>query len=294
MKEHIQHIFQTDLSEVVRSLHEIVGLGSVNKIFSVKGKVGEYIVRLNGSDKRLEYKKEAWCISKVGALGIPGPEVLGTGMLDDICYMIQRKLPGTNGKLCDEVERAIIWEKLGEYCAQYQQIQEIDEAEVKSAAFHKDWKSRLHYNLEELNESDSLLTEKILTKKEHDWAREILKTLDRKAFRMGLVHGDLCPRNVLKDGDEVYLLDWGTAGVNIVPHHEIGLVKMSNEATEEEFGLFLSGLGVSLDAYRKIEEEIRILHFLHQVDVYRWAEGRGLIKVNDYDLKVRKAFNQIK
>ena len=294
MKEHIHHIFQANLSEEVHSLHEIVGLGSVNKIFSVKGKEGEYIIRLNDTEKRLEYKKEAWCISEVGALGIPGPEVLHTGVQDGVCYMIQRKLPGTNGKLCNEAEKAQIWEKLGTYCAQYQQIGEIDEAEVKSAEFHKDWKSRLHYNLEELNESDSLLTEKILSKKEHDWAREVLKTLEQKAFRTGLVHGDLCPRNVLKDGDEVYLLDWGTAGVNIVPHHEIGLVKMSNEATEEEFRLFLSGLGVSLDAYQMIEEEIRILHFLHQLDVYRWAEGRGLVKVNDYDWKVQNAFSQIK
>jgi len=293
MKAIIGQIFKEEFPDRIRSIRQIQGLGSVNTVYEVNGENGEYVIRLNEEDKRLEYKKESWCISKVGELGILVPEVLRTGVWNGISFMIQRKIPGINGERCDASERVTIWQNLGEYASIYQTINRIEEEEFERESFHKNWQSRLMYNLEELCETDSLLRDNILTKREHHRAREVLRTLEGKEFEMGLVHGDLCPRNVIMNEKRMYLLDWGTAEVNIVPHNEIGILSMSNEATEEEFELFLTGLGISSKAYQTIEEEIRILNFLHQVDIYRWAEGRGLIKVNNYDLKVRRAFDEM-
>jgi len=293
MKAIIGQIFKEEFPDRIRSIRQIQGLGSVNTVYEVNGENGEYVIRLNEEDKRLEYKKESWCISKVGELGILVPEVFRTGVWNGISFMIQRKIPGINGERCDASERATIWQNLGEYASIYQTINRIEEEEFERESFHKNWQSRLMYNLEELCETDSLLRDNILTKREHHRAREVLRTLEGKEFEMGLVHGDLCPRNVIMNEKRMYLLDWGTAEVNIVPHNEIGILSMSNEATEEEFELFLTGLGISSKAYQTIEEEIRILNFLHQVDIYRWAEGRGLIKVNNYDLKVRRAFDEM-
>ena len=52
-------------------------------------------------------------------------------------------------------------------------------------------------------------------------------------FRL-MVHGNLCPRNVILSNKEVYLLDWGTAEINVLPHHEIGLVMLAGEASTAE------------------------------------------------------------
>ena len=293
MKTLIQYIFQSELQEKVYAIHPIIGLGSVNQIFEVASDSGNYIIRLNDTDKRLECKKEVWCINAVSQLGIPVPAILGVGLWGQTNYMIQRKIAGLNGKICTPQQQALIWQKLGEYASIFQSIPQIEEVEVAEAEFHADWKSRLDYNLKELNEADSLLRDNILTKLEHNKAKSILKTLQTTTFKTGLVHGDLCPRNVIVHDKIIYLLDWGTAEINIVPHTEIGIVLMNKEASDSEFQLFLKGLGISTKAYQQIEQEITILNFLHQVDIYRWAESRDLVKVNDYDGKVRRAFDEM-
>jgi serine/threonine-protein kinase RIO1 len=110
---------------------------------------------------------------------------------------------------------------------------------------------------------------------------------------MGLVHGDLCPRNVIVNKQDIYLLDWGTAEINIVPHNEIGQLLMSDEVSKAEFKVFLNGMGISNDEFKSMEEEINVLNFLHQLDIYRWAEGQGISKINDYPLKVKNTFDRL-
>jgi aminoglycoside phosphotransferase (APT) family kinase protein len=293
MEAFIQEMLSRELAETVDDINEIQGLGTVNRVFELRGRKGEYIIRINGAHKRLEHQKEAWCLAKVKSLGIPVPEVLAVGVAQERSYMVQQKIPGINGENCSPLEKQYIWTKLGEYAAQYHRIQHIEEKEVQEAAFHKNWQSRLRYNLQELNDDDSLLRAEILTKQEQKLAKEALNDLAGKEFRSGLVHGDLSPRNVIWDGDTVFLLDWGTAEINIVPRNEIGILQMSQEASEEELGWFLKGLGLSRDAYQDMAEEIKVLNFLHQLDVYRWAEGKGVVQVNGYDLKVRRSFEQL-
>ena len=92
----------------------------------------------------------------------------------------------------------------------------------------------------------------------------------------------------------VYLLDWGTAEINVTPHNEIGLVMMSNEANENEFAFFLKGLGISKLEYQKIEEEIITLNFLHRLDKYRWAESYDAENLVDYEMKIKETFKKMK
>lgn len=294
MKELIQEIIDQELTDEIQSVKEIKGLGNVNTIYDVKGKNGNYIIRLNSTEKRLEYKKEKWCIEKIGKIGIPTAKILANGVKNEFCFMIQRKIPGRNGKECNSKERANIWRELGKYASKYQRIKRIEDEELEKASFHKDWKCRVKYNLIELNEDDSLIKEGILSRADQRKAKDALRNLEEKEFETGLVHGDLCPRNVITNNGKVYLLDWGTAEVNIVPHNEIGILLMSNEASKDEFEIFLSGLGITIMEFLRIEKEINILNFLHQLDIYRWAEGQGISKINDYPTKVKQTFEKIK
>lgn len=294
MKNTIRKIIKTRLGEELRSLHKVTGLGSVNQVFEIKGSFGEYILRLNKApEKRIEYRKEKWCLEQVLALSIPSPIVLSIGSLEDTQFMIQQRIAGLNGQLCSPDQKERIWKKLGTYAARYQQIQCIEEQEVASSEYHESWKARLTYNLDQLNEQDSLLYKGVLNKKEQQKAKDALAKLKGLDLKSGLVHGDLSPRNVIWADDAVYLLDWGCAGINVVPHNEIGIVLMSQEANGREFALFLEGMGISPATYRKIEREIHLLNLLHRLDKYRWAEDHTVENITDYQQEVRNTLTMI-
>jgi len=226
-------------------------------------------------------------------LGIPSPQSIKTGVWENINFMILHKIEGKNGKLCHSKQKAIIWKKLGNYARSFHRIKNIEHLEVMESEFHKNWQARLEYNITELDDADSLLTQKIFTLQEHQVAREILACLRSLDLPSGLVHGDLCPRNVIWAQEQVWLLDWGTAEINVVPHIEIGTVMMSNEASEKEFQLFLEGLGISSQDFKNIEREIHILNFLHWLDKYRWAEAYDIQNINDYQKKIIDTFDKI-
>jgi fructosamine-3-kinase len=178
----IREIISQELNEKVQSISEVKGLGSVNTIFEIEGIGGSYIIRLNADEKRIEYRKEKWCIDKIGELGIPTTEVLSIGMKEGFCFMLQNKIPGINGKKCSSDEKSRIWFELGKYASKYQHIERIEDKEFEKSSFHKDWKSRVTYNLRELNTDDSLLKEGILNKAQQNKAKEILRTLEGKEF----------------------------------------------------------------------------------------------------------------
>ncbi len=294
MKDQVDYIIKKILQKDIHSIREIKDFGSVNIIFELEGDHQNYIIRLNEEGhKLLEYQKENWCIHEVAKLGIPGPKVLSIGMHKNIPFMIQEKIPGRNGKAATSEERDVIWKELGKYAAQFQYISRIDLEEVEKVAFHSDWKSRLEYNLEQLGSKDSLVRKKILSAAEQEQAKFILSSLKSKDFKMGLVHGDLCPRNVILNEGTVYLLDWGTAEINIIPHTEIGILLMSEEASKEEARFFLNGMGISDSEFLKIEKELKILNFLHRLDKHRWAEEHAMDHLPSYAEKVRTTFDQI-
>lgn len=294
MKDQVTHIIKNVLQKNIHSIREINDFGSVNTIFELEGNHQDYIIRLNkDAHKFLEYKKEKWCIEETTKLGIPGPVVLSLGIHENIPFMIQEKIPGINGKTASSEERVFIWKELGKYAAQFQHIDRIELEELEKAAFHRDWQSRLWYNLEQLDSKDSLLRNGVFSQAEQQRAKIKLSSLESKDFQMGLVHGDLCPRNVILNEGTVHLLDWGTAEINIIPHTEIGILLISEEASREEFGFFLSGMGISESDFLKIEQELDILNFLHRLDKYRWAEEHAKENLKSYAEKVRSTFDQI-
>jgi len=127
----------------------------------------------------------------------------------------------------------------------------------------------------------------------HQEIQAILQDLHQKDFKTGLVHGDLCPRNVHLDGEYIYLLDWGTAEINVVPHTEIGILLLSEEASTEEVSIFLEGMGISQEDYQQMERDIHALNLLHRLDKYRWAEAYDQDNLDSYIEKIRSAFHPL-
>ena len=294
MENIIQEIFRNELEEELQSIQPIEGLGAVNLVFDIQCKSGNYIIRCNPEEaKKIEFQKEKWCIEKAIKLGIPSPEILKIGIHKEMNFMIQNKIQGINGSLCSAEEKIKIWETLGKYSSIFNQIPRFEIKEVEDNIFHKNWQAKLLYNIKELNEHDSLLRNNVLTQTEQTEIKKALSSLKDKLYKVGLIHGDLCPRNVIWSNGEVYLLDWGTAGINIVPHTEIGIVLMEKEASEIEFQSYLKGLGLSNLDYKKIEKELSILNLLHRLDKYRWATDHHIEEITDYEERIRSTFEKI-
>ncbi|MEO0340644.1 MAG: aminoglycoside phosphotransferase family protein [Bacteroidota bacterium] len=284
----INHLNRVSQLDTFPTSQQIKNLGSVNQVYELQTKNQAYILRFNEApEKVLEFKKEDWCLDQMISLGIPSPSVIYSGIYKDCPYQILQKLPGKNGSLLSEYTQLYIWEKLGQYARQFHQIQSFQEVELQQAEFHEDWKARLHYNLQELNVLDPLLQNGVLKKAEHQDLRSYLEKLLDKNFQTGLVHGDLCPRNTILDADEVYLIDWGTARIDVVPHLELGQI-MRNEKTDPAvLEAFLNGYELSDQGFQNIIVEIQLLDMLHMVDVYRWALSHAPEQIKRYEQGVR-------
>ncbi len=292
MKKTAIQIFEEEWNETVEGIEEIVDLGSVNRVFDIDCRSGTYILRLNEEVKRLEFVKEQYCMDNAGNLGLPVPKVLKVGMNGKYLFMLQYKIEGVNGSKCTAKQKMKIWEQLGIYASKYQKIPRIDVPEIEASEFHKTWKHRLKYNINELNPIDSLLQTGVLQEKEQIAIKEILTTLLDREFEVGLVHGDLCPRNTIFHNSTTHLLDWGTAEINVVPHTEIGVLLIQNEANECEFEVFLKGMEISKEKYNAMLPDIRKLNLLYRLDKYRWAVDFDVEGLKDYEEKVMESFEK--
>lgn len=294
MKEIINQILESELNKAVDSISEIIGLGLVNKVYDVNCKNKSYVVRINPDrNKEFEFWKEKWCMEKASSLDIPSPEVIKVGLIHDLPFMIMNKVEGSNGSKCSQDDQLTIWNRLGEYANKIHGVKQIDELKITTDEFHPNWISKLEYNIGQLTSNDSLLTKNIFRKDEHELCRNLLKNLKEKRFDKGLIHGDLCPRNVIFQNNKIVLLDWGSSKIDIVPHTELGIVQTDNNLNPNEFESFLSGYGLSKHEYGKIEDEISQINFLNSLDLYRWAEGSSFIEIDDYALKLRSTFDNM-
>ena len=285
MEEIIEYIIWHELEEKIRSVNEIKDYGSVNLVYEVFGKKTEYVIRLNRErSKLIEYRKEFWCINKIRKMGIPTAVVYAVGEHQKIPYIIQNRIAGINGSYIHGNKRNEIWRKLGQYSRCYQSIKSVGDTRVRSNLLHRTWQQRLEYNLRELDKKDSLIENQILTIERHHEVRKVLMNLKNRKFTSGLVHGDLNPRNVIVDRKEIYLIDWGTAEINIVPHMEIGILQMSGESTTEELNIFSASLGIP--DISKMEAEIKMINLLHRLDKYRWAEDHSIATIDQFAKKV--------
>lgn len=290
METILNAVLSKEKGEPLKSFQKIVGLGQVNEVYDVSSTLSNYIIRLNSDIDPAEYPKEVWCIAAATDLGIPSPRVYGQGRVGEYAYMLQEKLPGLNGKQALPAEKTLIWRKLGEYARLFNQVEGIELDAVKEAEFHQNWQARLDYNLKMLNQEDSLLTEGWFSAREHSAARALLASLKDVSLTSGLVHGDLCPRNTLLHHETVYLIDWGAAEVNVVPHTTLGLLLMSEDCSADDFRAFLQGYGMASSEFMAISHEVNLLNFLYRLDKYRWAETYAKDELPTFVKRLREAF----
>ncbi|WP_219834838.1 phosphotransferase family protein [Paenibacillus sp. R14(2021)] len=282
------------LLEQVKASYQIIGKGFVNQVCVVETERRKVVVRMNDTGTYPSYVKEKWCMEQAAAAGIPGPEVLSIGIVDETAYMIQTFVEGDNG-LDSTLPKADIWRQLGEYAKRIHSIQVKGYGENLIDPVHGEFHSPSHagsdgswlgyvqYNINSLTEHDRLIELGVLTPMQSQRARRLFEDVKKETFRFGLIHGDLSLKNTIVDQTgQVIVLDWGNAEVRTVPHGDmIGLMQsqiQDGAPNTEEFQAFLDGYGMRVEdlAYG------RHMLLLKAFDTLRWAIDRSPDRIESY------------
>ncbi|WP_164545723.1 phosphotransferase family protein [Paenibacillus albus] len=283
------------LQEKVKTTYQIKDKGIDNQIFVIETESRKVVVRMNNKDTYSTYMKEKWCIEQAAAVGIAGPEVLSLGTVGEVAYMIQAYIHGNNG-LDSNAHKPDIWRQLGEYAKRMDLIQ----VEGFGRSLHDpvngvfqtfghaksdgSLQGDLQHNIHCLTEEDPLIMLGVITQEESQRVKELFEQLKHETFRFGLIHGDISLKNTIVHDDQVILLDWGNAEVNVVPHGTVlqvlqyQMLGLKEGPNKEELGAFLEGYGASEEDLA----DMRALQLLRAFDHTRWAIDRCPERIEAY------------
>lgn len=283
MKTIAEKVVADFTNESVTDMYEI-NKGAVNNIYVISTPSSKFIVRIDpGESNSNRFKKEAWCIKQAKAVGVYGPEILKIDVKDRHPYMLSKFIEGFDGEDENTVPKKKIWFTLGQYAKKIYSIK-VDgfgESMLKDGVFCGSWKKYLTTNLESLEAGDEL--PKSIQEKSSKLKDAFLKLRDID-FTFGLTHNDLSLKNTIvgKDGN-IYLIDWGSTEVHIVPHMDISeILNSSLKSGSSEFKAFLEGSNLSGVSFEKIEEEIHMLRLLVYTDKLRWAQDNNSERVRNF------------
>lgn len=283
------------------AVRRIAGRGAVNQVFVVEGGGESVVVRLCDSSYALkQHEKEAWCIGRARALGVPGPHVFAVGATDEgAAYMIESFVAGAAGdELGTAAGRLRVWRTLGEYARAIHGVEldgfGIDLPDFTNGDARGGWLRYVDYNVESLDGRDELLRLGVLTREESPRVRAIFEELRGRELRFGLNHHDLSLKNtIVEDGGRVVLLDWGSAAADAVPHLDFAeLLKTRltrGEPDDAALGAFLEGYGMGRAEYEALLPEIESLLLLRSFDLVRYALERRPEHVPFYAARARLA-----
>lgn len=253
------------------SVTKISASGTVNEVFRVRGAEEDVVVRLNADPYRFgEFEKEAVRMAVARSHGIPVPEILETGRRDGFAFQIQSFVAGTHPSSSD----LQVWEELGATVRRLHSISSPDD--------ENPWRAQVEYGLSQLGASDELRQTGLLT-------AELSEDLEARwselhDLPLGLSHGDVALRNVLRPDDgSLVLLDWGSSEFDVVPFADLGGLVGEIEPGTPPFTAFLSGYGAD---WKDLKETLRATATLKAVDLCRWAIER---RPSDLDRCLRQA-----
>ncbi|WP_339293973.1 aminoglycoside phosphotransferase family protein [Paenibacillus sp. FSL W7-1279] len=293
------------LHEEIKTSYQIIGKGIVNQVFVVETKSRKVVVRMNDSAAFPSYVKEKWCIEQAAAIGIPGPEVLTIGVIDETAYMIQAFVEGDNG--VDSTALKIdVWRQLGKYAKLIHSIPVKGYGENLIDPVHGEFHSPSHagsdgswlgyvqYNINSLTENDRLIELGVINHTKSQRVRKLFENLKKERFRFGLNHGDFSLKNtIINQSGQVILLDWGNAEVRTVPHGDmIWLMRcqmLDGNPNTEEFKAFQDGYGISAENLA----DMRHLQLLSAFDNLRWAIDRNPDLIESYAAFAKKVVDMM-
>jgi len=285
-----------EIDNNVRGISQVIDHGAVNKVFIVRTRNQQLVVRVNSDREFDEFIKEKWCIDQAALRGIPGPRVIQLGKKGNYSFMVQTFLEGDDGGH-SPIDNRILWKEIGKLAKRIHAIpvsglglRSSDLMPSEQNTSRATWERYVNYNVDSLTHGDRLLEIGALTEYQSRIIRRIFCNLLGRDFSFGLVHGDLSLKNIMVSQDKmISILDWGSAEAQIVPHHELGeILKSSLGVESEEFRAFLAGYGLFEEGFQEIKEDLYNLMLLRSLDKLRWALDNHVEDVSKFTSTVRK------
>jgi aminoglycoside phosphotransferase (APT) family kinase protein len=268
------------------SAREIVGQGSVNRVFVVSLAGGaRWVVRfVRDSLDAGHYAEEAWCLRAAARHGLPVPELVGVGSAFGTPFLVQAFVDGESAAARRDPG---LWRTLGGYARVVSGIALDEQApEGLFVRFGRDcrasWAAHVRYNVEQLTPDDPLIGLGVYDGADQSRLSDCFEALVQRVTQFGLTHGDLVPRNVLIPARGApTLIDWGSARVGSVPFLDY-LRIWADEAregfTRSELAAFAEGYGV---APEPLLDTMADIHVLSRIDLVRWALDRRPDRVTE-------------
>ncbi len=239
------------------SVDHISDRGTVNEVFRVGGEFG-VVVRLNSDPHRFgEFEKESAHMELAGSRGVRVPEVLDVGIRDECAFQVQSFVPGSHPPAGD----VTAWEELGRLIRRLHGIRPPKGIDP--------WREQVEYDLSQLGPADRLRTLGLLSAERSDRLRD--RWQDLATLPVGLSHGDIALRNVLRADGELVLIDWGSSDFDVVPYADLASLVGEIDPNSEAFDSFLRGYGVTRD---EVWDTLRGTATLKAIDLCRWAMDR--------------------
>ena len=258
---------------------EIVGLGSVNRVFVISLAGGDrWVVRFGRNPlDTSHFAGEAWCLEAAARHGVPAPRLVGAGEFDGTPFIVQTFVDGENADRRRDPE---LWRTLGGYARRVNGFA-LDRSapDALFGRFGRDprasWSAHVRYNVAQLTSVDPLIDLGVYARADQRELRACIEGLAERVTRFGLSHGDLVPRNVLlPPRGAPTLVDWGSASAGPVPFVDY-LRVLADEAGEgfapADFAAFAEGYGVAPEPLLPTLADIRLLS---RIDLVRWALDR--------------------
>ncbi|GFF48036.1 LOW QUALITY PROTEIN: hypothetical protein IFM46972_08448 [Aspergillus udagawae] len=172
---------------------------------------------------------------------VPVPEVLNAYMIEDIGFILMRKISGTLEDLPEDTQKVIV-DQLRGYMHEWRNIEgtffgSIDQGPCQDTVFMHPWGNQNYQygpfqTRKEFNQGvvealkNARPAGQLVDEDDYRLAEEILASGENgQDERKLLTHGDLHPTNIIiDDGKVAGIIDWGAAGYSIAAREYFGLV----------------------------------------------------------------------
>ena len=280
------------------NVEQITGQGFVNQVYKVNICDEVYIIKLRkGLRAYNEFLKEKFCCKQAEKVEILTAKAICVDKYKDVPFIVQSYIDGVNGSLCPD-KSELIWTALGKYAKLLHSIDVkgygfnikdddngifhnyavdikdyTDVSDYFYNSFNPTLKSHIEYNISCINQEDEFIKMGVYTVENINQIREAFTSLLDINFELGLIHGDMSLKNTIINGDKIFLIDFGGAGVGIVPFQEFIWIERN---TEKEFEIFREAYGISNETFKYNERMYYILAMLSEFDRLRWATYHGI------------------
>lgn len=295
IKEVTTRIFPASPSSI-----QVLNKGATNEVFEVKFPESTIVVRISPEVNADQFKKEQWGMEEASKLQIPSPKVLAVGMQNDSPYMVLEYIDGVHGS--ESPDATNIWRELGKYAKAIHSIpiEGFGDHMLTPGKFvsnRNGFEEYVQYNIDCLSVDDKLLQIGILTQAQSEQIKKLFESLKGQDFQFGLNHGDLALRNTITSRTgEVFLLDWGSSEVHIIPHFDIVEVLQTSfnfDSENQDFTVFLDGCGIGKEQFLAIKPVIDKLFLLRAIDKLRWALEKNPSKLDRFKNNIDKVLNYL-